>query len=722
MLVIVVSPCSAAAPGQKPYISERYVYELDWEADHIDRVIAGLEFDFRGGPDMPDIAPRSDPGRVQIRDGKKCLVGGYFQFDVDDEYIFDTDETITLNLLVDTAITGGLVVTYDATTQPRAVKRLFENAGERWHWERIELAHARFANRRHGVDFGIATLASQMAGVEYETAAMGTEQTAAADRQLDKTDIAICNLTLGKGAGGTEQSQTGKVEIIVQDKSGQPTAVRAGLYDIASGWTPVVDGDAVHMVLLGFDSNDIYMIPGQENWPGKGRYVFYLDGTYRTEIPAGEYQLVLSKGPDYKVVDRRFKIRPGKTSVIKASMQRWHDLPKQGWYSGDMHVHLERRDRTDDQWILKVQQAEDVNLASILAETGWAVPHFFRNYAYGDELGGRVTSEDGQYALVSGQESPVTQELGHALAINVDSPSRSPDYYIYSDFIEAVHRKNGLFGFSHLSYFPLLNVHRGMALEVPFGHVDYAEILQAGALGTKIYYDFLNLGFKLVPSAGTDFPFLNLMGSERNYVHVNGEFTPQAWFDEFERGHTFVTSGPILGLSVNDVMMGDELYISSGQSVRIRAQATVNPDFDDLDRIELVVQGDVVHTEKNLRKNKLTLEYSFTPRNSMWIAIRTFGKRGNPTEAHSAPVYIYVDGNRNFARKDMAVDIVNYYTDQLDKVLTSPPSWKDAETRHEFSEEELLAEYNRQLPHLRERVKAAKEKYAELLMTIKKSN
>lgn len=703
-------------PGAKPYISERYVYELEWQADHIQRVIAGQEFDFRGGPEMPDIAPKGDPGRVEVREGRSCLVGGFFQFDVDELYLYDTDETVVLNLLFDTSVSDSFVVTYDAAIGPKAVKYQFDRRQGRWQWARLDLERARFANRRHGVDFGIATLASQMAGVKYEEAAMGTGDATSRDRLDADPNIALCKLVMERSEAKSVHAELGTFELQVRDEMGELTAVRIGLYEFNTGWSPKPGKEAIRMRLLGLEQSDFYLIDGQENWPGKNRYVFFVDGNYQADIPAGTYQLIISKGPEYHIVDRKIKIQPTKKTLVRHELKRWKDMQAAGWYSGDIHVHLERRDRGDDDWVLKLADAEDVAVSSMLAESGWYVPHFFANYAYGDELGGRVYSKDKTHVIVSGQESPVTQELGHAIGINQSSPVRSKDYYLYSDYIEGIHNNGGLFGFSHLPYYPLLNVHRGIALEAPFGHVDFVEVLQAGVLGTKVWYDFLNLGFKLTPAAGTDFPFLNMWGTERNYVKIENNFNHQTWYDEFARGHVFVTSGPVLNLDVNGASMGEEIYINEGEQVRIRAEASVNPDLDQIDRLELVVHGGVVATVDKLSRDKnLVLDYTFNPTESLWLAIRAYGQQGNPTEAHSAPVYVYVDGDRFFANKAAVPELVSFYTEQLNQILVSPPSWPDAETRQEFSKEELLHEYHRQLPRLRERVIEVKKIYADLL-------
>ena len=65
-----------------------------------------------------------------------------------------------------------------------------------------------------------------------------------------------------------------------------------------------------------------------------------------------------------------------------------------------------------------------------------------------------------------------------------------------------------------------------------------------GRLGTEPWYDFLNLGYKILPDAGSDFPYMDLPGVVRNYVKIDGPFSTDAWFEGFRRGNMYVTNGP----------------------------------------------------------------------------------------------------------------------------------------------------------------------------------
>src|SRR5687767_2079257 len=59
---------------------------VDWRTDQISRVIATR------------ITNIAESGRVMTLDGKSCLQGSGFSFDVNDAYAFDLDETVNVDV------------------------------------------------------------------------------------------------------------------------------------------------------------------------------------------------------------------------------------------------------------------------------------------------------------------------------------------------------------------------------------------------------------------------------------------------------------------------------------------------------------------------------------------------------------------------------------------------------------------------------------------------
>ena len=132
-------------------------------------------------------------------------------------------------------------------------------------------------------------------------------------------------------------------------------------------------------------------------------------------------------------------------------------------------------------------------------------------------------------------------------------------------------------GYAH--HGELFNGRRGLAIDVPFGLVDFIEVLQGGRIATETWYNFLNLGFRILPVGGADWPYFGptLPGVERTYVNVERPFSVDAWLEGFRRGRAYVTNGPFLELSVNGQPMGAELNVPRGATIEIEASARTEP-------------------------------------------------------------------------------------------------------------------------------------------------
>ena len=112
-------------------------------------------------------------------------------------------------------------------------------------------------------------------------------------------------------------------------------------------------------------------------------------------------------------------------------------------------------------------------------------------------------------------------------------------------------------------------------------------------------------------------------GDVRNYVHIDGEFTVDAWFENLAAGHTYVTNGPFLEFQLNNKGMGEVVKLSSGAAISIEATASLNPDIDSLARIELIEQGEVVAEvatpEFESDRQNLTLHYTTKAQQGTWF-------------------------------------------------------------------------------------------------------
>ncbi len=633
---------------------------------------------------------------VRTVDGRPCLVGGFMALDVD--LVFDADAEIELELVVDRKATPSLLVGYDANLTPENKRRIDVPAGEdRWAPVTIKMERARFAGRGpRGCDVLLGAPAADFSGTPDDPASL----------VIASAGVRVLSATAGAYASAA-------IEFSVRDEKGAPTAARAGLYE-AGGREVLPSEDAIevlrygdrirHLPLRSISAEESGSEGLREIWPHDNRWAMVVDGSYRVDVPPGTYDLVLTKGPEYRWVQRSLTVEPGETCREELDLERWTDLPTNGWYSGDAHIHMARDPDADDS-ILVVANAEDIHVANMLQMGNIGSP-YFEQAAFGPE--GRASS--GDFHLVSGQEDPRTGRRGHTLHLNVAKPIRDPErYFLYHETFERLRKGGALTGYAHVDS-GWFSDDAGLALDVPFGLVDLVEVLQAGTLHTDQWYDFLNLGYRLVPVAGSDWPYIDMVGSVRNMVHVPGGLTADRWFEGLRAGRTFVTNGPMLTLQVKEAGIGDEVPVTPGSIATVRATAAQSPDLGPIDRLELIVHGEVVATGSVGSDGTAELEHPLVVEEGCWVAARATGRPG--TFAHTAAVYLPVDGGTWHAVSAEA--IVERLRLRMAELLASDPDPSE-DLEPWDSQATYVQRWHALLPELTERVAQANGLYDDRL-------
>jgi hypothetical protein len=335
-------------------------------------------------------------------------------------------------------------------------------------------------------------------------------------------------------------------------------------------------------------------------------------------------------------------------------------------------------------------------------EMGDALKTYFPQYAYGKA--GRKVS--GDYAVVPGQEDPRTSVMGHTLHMNLQAPFRRPDqYYLYDLVFDETRRQGGLAGYAHMYQPPGRGfwVRQDMSMNVLQNKVDFVELAQDGEIDGSQYYEFLNMGFRLAASGGSDVPYGNTVGSSRVYAYVGKQFDPDTWFGAIKAGRTFVTTGPMLELTVNGQVPGSEIRAKPGDVVRIRATASgynVAPRF-----VEVVEQGDVLKSARQSSgREPVSLEISVPVHHSTWIAARCAG-------ALTSPVYIHV-GNESFWKLKAVPELIQARLNQLHDIETltkeGAPEGSDGGWNNP-------AGFQKQIPQLLQRVEKSRRLYLDML-------
>ena len=435
---------------------------------------------------------------------------------------------------------------------------------------------------------------------------------------------------------------------------------------------------------------------------------YFVSRPFSIKLPAGRWRLAVERGIEYLPVFEEFEVRPGQQLVRTVRLKRWVDMARSGWYSGDDHVHYPRTKPEHDRFLMTWARAEDVHVLNIVQQ------RTLRALTFPQAFGSNRRYQEDDYALVSGQEDPSMQidEQGHTLALNPTEPvSDISRFHLYDVMFDGARSRGGVTGYAHIAWAPewyrrtrpQLFPTWDSTLNVIAGRVDFFEILQFRMLGLEDYYDFLSLGARLTASAGSDVPWGSTVGEVRTFAYTGRSFSVDRWFDALRKGNTFVTNGPMVSLSVDGAMPGEEVKVAPGATVRIAARAWAPKEIGSPRTLEIVALGRTLRKveSRSEEQTELKVEMTLRAEESQWIVVRVESRNGGL--AHTSPVYVIAGGQpildrtraRQLVEKRLAV------LDHVEKLL------RDSRYLSSYAPREAEAH--------RERVRQAREQYEALL-------
>jgi hypothetical protein len=451
------------------------------------------------------------------------------------------------------------------------------------------------------------------------------------------TNLHTVHVRINDAASG--QPTPARVRFFAED--GQYYAPLGRLKDFALGFAEDVGGN----VLL------------------NGKSFAHVDGSFEIPLPPEPFTLEISKGPEYTPLRREVAVGPGKLS-IRLALERWINLREERWYSGDCQVH----NATPHSALLE-GMAEDVAVVNLLAA----------QTSLNSSVDYRPHQAIPNVLAFSGQE-PAIQKPGYMVAVNtlnrhaalgslallnchrvvyplVFGHPDGPETWNLGAWCNQCHRKGGLVIWCDpASTFTNQDAGGGEALaQTILGKVDALQVDGIWGLFNDAYpwYSLLNCGFR-IPLAGGSGKSSNreALGSVRTYARLKPgeEFTYKNWIEAVRAGRTFVTNGPLLTFTVNDVDPGDAVNLPGpSASVHVHAEARGHTPFE---KLELVANGKVIaDCSAGGSPARAVLDLDIPIRESGWMAARCSGTeaiyasgQSDPIGAHTSPVYIGIEG------------------------------------------------------------------------------
>ncbi|MDP2983548.1 MAG: CehA/McbA family metallohydrolase [Candidatus Latescibacter sp.] len=437
---------------------------------------------------------------------------------------------------------------------------------------------------------------------------------------------------------------------------------------------------------------------GPEGMQPKNRSFFYCLGDTSMFLSKGRYYASIFRGNEYIPMQNKPIDVPEYSQqifTIDLTLKRWIHLKQMGWYSCDSHVHSQGSITPEGAYY--VQLGEDLNILQLdaLGEGNWTADYqYFANKPYSFSLP--------FYLFTYGEEWRSRSWQNHMITLNCQRPlsAYGNGYYdvanckyAYSyppalDFLDEAHQMGGIVVAGHPFPFsqpwtvdPASGADRHTAYELPvdvaLGKIDGMEvyIYSQGDTWTRyVWYKLLNCGFRVPPFVGSD--VLNFTsnlssyffpGIVRHYVYVPNQ-TQQLgfsdWIREAVKGRSFVSTGAALFFTVNGEMPGSELSL---KSVNGTAKVTVRADarwMGGIKTIYILVNGETVSSQSYGGSTEAVLSTEIALSRSSWIAARVEGNSAGRFygNAHSAPVYVTVDGKPIRSRSDAL-----YFVNWIDK-------------------------------------------------------
>ncbi|MCC5878174.1 MAG: CehA/McbA family metallohydrolase [Candidatus Sumerlaeia bacterium] len=422
--------------------------------------------------------------------------------------------------------------------------------------------------------------------------------------------------------------------------------------------------------------------PFPHSMPGRdGGYYWLVAESSRMALPAGNWQIRIWKGPEYRLVVEEFEVQEKSTTTLSIPMERWVNMAEAGWFSGDAHIHSQLMSDQDADRLMAWMEGADLHVGNIVRMGNYART-YFEQRGFGPDF--RV--QRGNRALVPGQEDPRFNQ-GHSLALNIDRPIRDQSKYMFTDWVARETAKaGGIYGAAHVQYNGF-NVRRDLVMLLPQNLTHFGEVMQIGQLGTDLYYEVLNMGFKLTAVAGSDVPYGNGLGIVRYYVYTgNDALDVDAWFDAMKGGRTFVSTGPMLDFTVNGELPGTDIAVEEGDVLQVSARAWTAPDpGKELRSLEIHVLGDVFKTVNGGdSSHELTIEMEIPAGFGGWVTVRAETRDGST--ALATPVYFTREGFRRWnydqmpALFAMVEETLSGLEEELQRAIDDwesqwPPEW-----------------------------------------------
>ncbi len=323
--------------------------------------------------------------------------------------------------------------------------------------------------------------------------------------------------------------------------------------------------------------------------------IYYAEGSYEVEVPAGKLVLEVTKGFEYRPVREELEMAPGQRREIRVTMRPNSDMTARGWFNGSTHVHMNYGGniRNTPENLMLMARAQGMHIVSALAANK---DNRILDWQYFRKGGGAhpVSDPAARSLLLFGEENR-PPFWGHTFYIGLRDHLISPFFTGYegtaldslypgnTDLFRKARAQGAATGYVHAfggEGDPLaggLGGAKGFPVDVALGTVDALE-WSAASRGSLIpLFHAWNNDFRVTPVGGED-ALANMqdhrpVGIIRTYAWLGADFSANGWVEAIKKGHTYLSSGPVCDFRVAGRIPGDELRLDAPGEVEIAGEA-----------------------------------------------------------------------------------------------------------------------------------------------------
>ena len=243
-------------------------------------------------------------------------------------------------------------------------------------------------------------------------------------------------LWLAAKANGSQAAADSAVRIrIVDAATKKPLVARARLQDARGA----------EVIPLGRNAQPAKdAVEGDVRFQSRG--YFYTDGTLTVRPDVFPLRFTVVRGYEYQIAEGTLRAGAVKDGVATIELQRWSSVGREGYYSGDVHIH-----HISPKTCRLEMEAEDLDVAHILTSDFTADQHEFEGRLNANSSGGRFVYVSQEFRH---------DHLGHMCVLDLKKlvepvkPMQKEHYPLHLSACDRAHAHGGYVTWAHFPSWP----------------------------------------------------------------------------------------------------------------------------------------------------------------------------------------------------------------------------------------------------------------------------